>query len=236
MNLRKLTAALASIAVMGTANASLFDRGSGMIYDDVLNITWLQDANYAKTSGHDADGRMTWTEANSWAAGLVFGGYNDWRLAKNSPVGSSWDNGFSYDGSTDIGVNITSPKSEISYMYYANLGLKGSYSTSGNIQYGIFGLNGTGMDEGPIDIGPFVNVQSHAYWLGTLLQSSDIYAYAFFTDNGSQMYSKTDLTHSAWAVRDGDVAVSSVPAPPTFLLMLTGLGMLGLTKRFRKVT
>jgi len=27
--------------------AELYDRGNGLIYDDVLNVTWLQDANYA---------------------------------------------------------------------------------------------------------------------------------------------------------------------------------------------
>jgi len=39
------------------ASATLIDRGSGLIYDDVLNITWLQDVQYALTevlfkSGH----------------------------------------------------------------------------------------------------------------------------------------------------------------------------------------
>ena len=29
------------------ATAALYDRGNGLIYDDVLDITWLQDANYA---------------------------------------------------------------------------------------------------------------------------------------------------------------------------------------------
>ena len=33
-------------------SGELFDRGGGLIYDDVLNITWLQDANYALTTGH----------------------------------------------------------------------------------------------------------------------------------------------------------------------------------------
>lgn len=49
-------------------NATLWDRGSGLIYDDYLNITWLQNANYAKTSGYDADGQMNWTDATTWAA------------------------------------------------------------------------------------------------------------------------------------------------------------------------
>ena len=32
---------------IGTSHAALIDRGGGLIYDDVLNITWLQDAGYA---------------------------------------------------------------------------------------------------------------------------------------------------------------------------------------------
>ena len=29
----------------GASHATLFDRGGGLLYDDVLNITWPQDAN-----------------------------------------------------------------------------------------------------------------------------------------------------------------------------------------------
>jgi hypothetical protein len=41
------------------SNAALIDRGGGLIYDTDLSITWLQDANFAKTSGYDPVGRMT---------------------------------------------------------------------------------------------------------------------------------------------------------------------------------
>jgi len=52
--------ASASIGLVAVpAEATLFDQGGGLIYDTDLNITWLQDANYAMTSGYDADGRMT---------------------------------------------------------------------------------------------------------------------------------------------------------------------------------
>ncbi|MFC1857036.1 hypothetical protein ACFL9U_03300 [Thermodesulfobacteriota bacterium] len=54
--------------------AQLWDRGGGLIYDDILNVTWLQDANYARSSGYDVDGKMTWYEATEWAENLV---YND---------------------------------------------------------------------------------------------------------------------------------------------------------------
>ncbi len=62
------------LALSTAAQAALIDRGHGLIYDDVLDVTWLQDANYAKTSGHDADGLVNWSAANSWAAGLSYDG------------------------------------------------------------------------------------------------------------------------------------------------------------------
>ncbi|MDH4028435.1 MAG: DUF1566 domain-containing protein [Nitrospirota bacterium] len=55
------------------ANAELLDRGGGLIYDDALDITWLQNANYPGNT-------MTWLEADDWAASLVFQGFDDWRL------------------------------------------------------------------------------------------------------------------------------------------------------------
>ena len=60
-------------------SAVLLDRRGGMIYDTDLNITWLKDANYAQTSGYDADGMMTWFSAKSWAENLVYSGDDDWR-------------------------------------------------------------------------------------------------------------------------------------------------------------
>jgi Protein of unknown function (DUF1566)/PEP-CTERM motif len=70
------------------ASATLIDRNNGMLYDDVLDITWLQDADYAKTSGYDADGRMNWDQAVAWAEALEYGGYEDWSLAQFSELAS----------------------------------------------------------------------------------------------------------------------------------------------------
>jgi hypothetical protein len=71
--------AASSMLVSLSSQAGLIDRGNGMIYDDVLDVTWLQDADYAKTSGFDADGLINWNTASSWASSVVYGGFDDWR-------------------------------------------------------------------------------------------------------------------------------------------------------------
>ena len=43
----KYVLVLLCLSVSLSVNAALYDRGNGLIYDDVLDITWLQDANYA---------------------------------------------------------------------------------------------------------------------------------------------------------------------------------------------
>ncbi len=55
------------------AKAALYDRGGGLIYDDDLNTTWLQNANYTGNT-------LTWDNAVIWVDNLVYQGYDDWRL------------------------------------------------------------------------------------------------------------------------------------------------------------
>lgn len=52
MKRQTLCCALAALGTLsaGSAQAQLFNRGGGLIYDSVQNVTWLADANYAKTS------------------------------------------------------------------------------------------------------------------------------------------------------------------------------------------
>ncbi|MBI4684347.1 MAG: hypothetical protein HY755_04010 [Nitrospirae bacterium] len=68
-----------------SVQATMIDRGGGLVFDTDLNVTWLQDLNYAITSGYDADGKMSWDQANTWAGNLVVGGYDDWRLPTFDP-------------------------------------------------------------------------------------------------------------------------------------------------------
>jgi hypothetical protein len=223
--------AVLSTGLLGTglANAALHDRGRGLLYDDVLNVTWLQDANYAKTSGYSVDGTMNWDNAKAWADGLVYAGYSDWRLATNSPVNgtpASWDFNYSNAGTTDWGFNITSTHSELSYMYYVNLGLKGYYSPSGVKQqdYGIFG---NGVEVGQANIGLVRNLQPWAYWSAANYVSNQ--AWNFYMQHGDQGGKMMWGSAYSWAVRAGDVP--AIPEPETWAMLLAGLGLLGLTAR-----
>lgn len=67
---------ITSTLVLSTsANAALIERLGGLAYyDDVADLTWLADANYAQTSGYDANGLMAWDAANAWVAGLDVAG------------------------------------------------------------------------------------------------------------------------------------------------------------------
>lgn len=224
-SIRKMARAgsLAITLASGVTQAALHDRGAGLVYDDVLDVTWLADANYAKTSGYDADGLMTWSEANTWAADLIYGGYYDWRLATNTPVVDGWQYGFSFDGSTDSGYNVTSPHSELSYMYFVNLGFKGRYSPSGLFQSdsGIFGdgtIGGERDNLGPN--GVIDNLQSGEYWYATGYMPNQNIGWWFSTALGAQGYYGHG-SYYAWAVHPGDVA--SVPEPVSAALFSAGL-------------
>ena len=98
----KRVAAIAGVALglmAGGANASLYDRGNGMVYDDVLKITWLR----GPFGG-------TWENANALVNNLVYGGYDDWRLpALSNP-------------NVNERCGPYGTCSEMAYMFYKNYG------------------------------------------------------------------------------------------------------------------
>ncbi|MCX7214216.1 MAG: PEP-CTERM sorting domain-containing protein [Burkholderiales bacterium] len=113
------TAAIVGVVLglmAGGANATLYSRDNGnMVYDDVLNITWLADWNM--------NGAMGWDAANTWANTLVVDGYSGWRLPTS----------LNQDGSGPCErYNCTG--SEMGYMFYQNWGAtaRNPYSSGTN--------------------------------------------------------------------------------------------------------
>lgn len=239
---------LAGGLVSGAAQAALHDRGGGLVYDDVLDVTWLADANYAKTSGYDDDGLMTWEQTMEWAASLSYYDsvrgvtWDDWRLPMVRDGGLA-DYNWAYSG-TDYGINVRTVGdsgtvySELAHMYYNNLGFKTYYSPTGAFQndFGIFG-NGSygGERDGVGPNGAIQNLQSYVYWSGTAYAGTAHapggFAWGFRTDVGNQdAFSKLGEFHAyAWAVRPGDVA--AVPESSPAILFGAGFAGLALMRR-----
>jgi hypothetical protein len=209
-------AALLFCGLAGMARAALVDRGGGLIYDNVLNITWLQDANLAATekfwvTSISAEGYMPLVRANIWIAAMNtanYLGYHDWRL----PDAHNQDGTGPYDG-----PNVTG--SEMGHMYYNNL--KGT-------AYGQ-PLNPTFVDDSG-KIVSFQNLKIAPYWSGTGADPDEtFYTWRFDFTCGVQNvhYNQTDFY--VWAVRPGDVA--PVPLPSAIWLFGSGLaGIMGYIK------
>ena len=224
--------------VSGSAHAALQGRdlnGSASsfeaYYDTDRNITWLADANYAWTSGYDTDGRMSWTDAKTWAANLRLVDavnkitYDNWRLPTVVDTGRPGCQDFAYTG-TDCGYNVDTATGEMAHLFYDELGNKANYDTSGNSNQPGWGLTNTG---------PFTNLRAYAYWYGTELAPNTGDAWVFsFNSGGQNAYYKYG-SYYALAVSPGDVAaaVPAVPEAQTYALMLAGLGLIGWRARRR---
>ncbi len=210
-------AAASLVAAAGAGHAALVDRGGGMIYDTTRDITWLADMNYAQSSGYDADGRMTWDTAVQWAANLVYGGFDDWRLPTLDPSDTSCSNTANLGGAFPLqyyGYNCTG--GELSGLFATDLGNKPHESV----------LDQTGDTAEQIaNLALFGNVQSSHYWSGTEFAPDTDFVWSLGTDDGLQNFGGKDFAFHAVAVRSGDT-VSRVPEPQSLALSL--LGLLGL--------
>jgi hypothetical protein len=244
---QRIAAALAALMMMSTsANAALLSRAGGQAYyDDVLNITWVADANLAASNtfgvtGINPAGYMTWAKAGEWIAAMNAANYlgvNTWRLPTVSPLnGSSFNYSTSYNGSTDYGYNQSeqgtayagATGSEMAHLFYNTLNNKGYcdpvLSTAGS-------CSGPQAGWGLSNTGPFSNLQPNTYWSGTTYAPFPSDAWGFYFYNGGQYnHGKSSYIYIyAWAVSPGDIA--AVPVPGAVWMFGSAVAVMGALRR-----
>ena len=251
-NLLRLVACL-FLCVSLNSFGALYDRGNGLIYDDVLDVTWMQDANYAQTSGFSdlyegegdycyedyycsgnvqSNGGMGQGATSLYGRVVIYGGYGDWGLPSFG--------GPAIGGDHEWSVDIEPSASELGHMFFNNLG---------NTVEG--GLTNTSFIDGATGLTvSLLNVQTGRYWYGQELCLShagcgELGSWVSFDMlEGEYRLNPSYLSNFVWLVRQGDSIglgpiephfqiephLNEVPLPAGIYLFLSGLVGLGLMR------
>ncbi|MBY0579361.1 MAG: DUF1566 domain-containing protein [Burkholderiales bacterium] len=225
------------------AQASLTGNGNGLVYDNVANLTWLQDANLFGTMSaadpslvskiiaavpsvvnmsniYSPSGVYTLSSADFGQGGLLdwFGG-KAWVGYLNS-INYRGYNAWSLPAADpSCGVSFNCTNSQLGSLFASLGGVAGkSIATVHNAGYSLFR-----------------NVQSSLYWSGTEYASSPDNAWVFDNGNGNQSANtKTNQYYAWWAVLPGNFSAPTmavVPEPGQWALMLAGFALMGAIAR-----
>jgi hypothetical protein len=242
------------IATQGTWMATLQGRdinGDGTVdafYDTVLNITWLADANAAASSIYSSaidatatDGRMNWTDANTWANTLNVHGTTGWRLPTmhtDSPANCGKFDFVESFGGTDCDYNVRTISadgsmvySEMAHLYYSTLGNQAVCDTTGDCSAYNTGIWPEFM---LTNSGGFINLRPDYYWLNVPYAPEANRAMSFYLPFGRQFSNWDYSTDFALAVHAGDIgAPSAAPEPHALALTLLALAAATAARRSR---
>lgn len=178
-----------------------------MVYDRDRNITWLADANLAKTKtfgvkGINPNGSMSWTKAQTWIAHMNnanYLGHHDWRLPR-TPQGDEDRDCSIHTVRLQQGSGYHCKASELGELFYRELG-------------GVAGstLERTHVREAEL----FRNFQPYLYWSEADARQSKVGAWTFSFGNGFQGTNFFSNAIYVIPVFDGEDAGSPLrPSPP----------------------
>ncbi|MCX7084134.1 MAG: hypothetical protein NTY69_01195 [Methylococcales bacterium] len=242
-----------SIFFSASTQATLLNRGNGLIYDDVKDITWAADANLFQTQAssnpnlvadiinansgviNDTPNELD-TVAGSGVYSLTTADFDVTKGSMSWWGAMAWVKSLALGGIGGWSLPTTIP---------ANYGFSQADSQMGNLFYnglgGDAGSSITAVHNASYDL--FTNIQDDVYWSSTEFENTPditdpawVQAWAFGAVNGSQdFYWKNDgFKYYAWAIHVGDVAaLTAVPLPGAlWLFLISILGLMRLNTRF----
>lgn len=214
---------------------AVINASGGKITDTPNAFDTPSNSGYHTLSSSDfnpSTGRVNWFGAKAYVNYLnrvSYGGSDQWALPTLTDTGSPGCN-FANKG-TDCGYNVNTSTDPLAQLYYGELAKKGYHFTNGQKRgggWGIFTNKGVQVAGGAV--GPFTNVQSDAYWVGTEYAPAPSVAWVFATSYGSQDYASKSGQYYAWAVSPGLVTASPAAVPVPGAVWLFGTGLLGLLR------
>jgi PEP-CTERM motif len=204
---------------LGNANAALFSRLNGQaVYDSDLNITWTANANLAATLPFGLANVLPSIDSGNQPGSILGNRTDSWIGALNVHQGTGYL-GFSdwrLTTSKCGGEGYICTDSEFGHLFYDELGGSAHQpiNSSGNSNLSLFS-----------------NIaQNNWYWTGTLTVGEKYKVFSFGEGARSETFGTLSYSH-VWAVRDGDVSVAAVPEPETYMMILSGLTLIGAIRR-----
>lgn len=208
MKLSTLFCAVVSLLFSLQAPAALMVRDGGLIYDSDTDLTWT-------TNAHVSGSGKNWSEAMSWADGLIYAGFDDWRLP------------------SAVGIN----SGALCRSVYVDDPVAPCVSEMGSLFLQLGGFRGATLVDLGLDDGDPIHNVGVQYWLQDAHDADEAYMFWFQTggggDSGLQGFIHKGQHHYAWAVREGDVAATAVHSSPAWSLLLLGM-VTGLRFRQRR--
>lgn len=111
-----------SLAPSVPVEAALFDRGGGLIYDSVKDLTWLQDAS-ASPLNNDPGYASAWSESLEYYDAVRDVTWDDWRAASNSEMSSLFYVSGVSSATPDLFINVQPDYYWSSTFHYPYVGL-----------------------------------------------------------------------------------------------------------------